>query len=436
MEVDDELFNALAESGKLLLLLDAFDEVPDELKSVVLTTIEDLASSHTTLRILITSRPNQTVRASSHFLAVQLDNLKHDEYKNVINKMSADKTLAASLITHIEKRATHIKEMLCTPLLISLLVLSYKSYQVLPAKLSDFYDSLFQTLLQRHDGTKPGFVRHRRCNFDDVQYREVFEALCIFTKKRGQQSLSTQAILDDAKEALKHCNVSASANNFLEDIVQITCLILRDGEEYRFIHKTVQEYYTSSYVQKKPEQWAVKFYNQIHKYPSWSQELSFLSEIDGYRYNKYYLLPAILSFLNLDESDLDGKKKGHVLLDVDRMSGMTTVQFSRDDKVRAIGPVTQLLFWPPLIDIILPELNNLVAFNRDKGVESKEGDSTGIIEEEKHLHVRLSTILKHEKSKGLVGRLEQECRKMLDLAAEIRQTTSAQEDSSVLQGLL
>ena len=38
----------------------------------------------------------------------------------------------------------------------------------------------------------------------------------------------------------------ASPQEYLDDIVKITCLIIRDGEEYRFIHKTVQEYYTSS----------------------------------------------------------------------------------------------------------------------------------------------------------------------------------------------
>ena len=38
----------------------------------------------------------------------------------------------------------------------------------------------------------------------------------------------------------------ASPQEYLDDIVKITCLIIRDGEEYRFIHLTVQEYYTSS----------------------------------------------------------------------------------------------------------------------------------------------------------------------------------------------
>jgi predicted NACHT family NTPase len=53
--VDDHLFNTLADSGKILLLLDAFDEIPDDLKSRVLTEIEDLVASKPNLKVIVTS---------------------------------------------------------------------------------------------------------------------------------------------------------------------------------------------------------------------------------------------------------------------------------------------------------------------------------------------------------------------------------------------
>jgi len=157
LPVDDVLFGALATSGKILLLLDAFDEVPDELKTHVLTAIEDLVTTKQNLRVVVTSRPHQNIQVSNHFVVVKLDNLKGDEYTHVIRKLASEQTWSMNLIQHIEKQARHIRDLLCTPLMVTLLVLSYKSYQQLPTKLSDFYDALFQTLLQRHDGTKPGF---------------------------------------------------------------------------------------------------------------------------------------------------------------------------------------------------------------------------------------------------------------------------------------
>ncbi len=307
LSVDDELFHALASSGKIVLFLDAFDEVADELKGKVLTDIEDLAARHEALRIVVTSRPYHNIQMSNHFTVVTLDNLQGDEYAQVIRKLAGGQAWAQQLIKHIDSKATHIRPLLCTPLMVTLLVLSYKSYQKLPAKLSDFYDALFQTLLQRHDGTKPGFARQRGCSLDDNEYRQVFEALCILAKKQGQQSFNSPAITQIAKEAISHSGFKANAATFVDDIVKITCLIIRDGEEHRFIHKTVQEYYTASFVQRKPDIWVKDFYLRLLNkgHSDWIQELSFLEEIDSYRYSRFFRLPAILAFLNVPEANLD-----------------------------------------------------------------------------------------------------------------------------------
>lgn len=309
LDVDDVLFDALADSGKIVLLLDAFDEVPDDLKSEVLTEIEDLASTHENLRIITTSRPDTNIQMSSQLSIVLLNNLQNDDYEKVIKKLASGEKWADLLIRHIKENAKHIQELLFTPLMVTLLVLSYKSYQKLPDKMADFYDSLFQTLLQRHDGTKPGFTRERGCALDDSQYRKAFEALCILAKKNGAQSFSYSTVNDLSAKALKLCSLDASPEQYVKDIVKITCLILRDGEEHRFIHKTVQEYYTAAFIARQPDSWAKAVYRKLFQRNSheWNQELEFLSEIDTYRYNRYYMLPALLDFLEITENDL-GKR--------------------------------------------------------------------------------------------------------------------------------
>lgn len=315
LAIDSQLFDALASSGKILLLLDAFDEIPDELKTQVLTDIEDLAARYDKLKIVVTSRPNHKIQVSNHFRVVKLDDLKKNEYKDVIIKLANKEIWAHDLIEHIEKRAVHVKSLLCTPLIVTLLVISYKSYKKLPGKLSDFYDSIFITLLQRHDGTKPSCIRPRSCDLDDNEYRLAFEAFCISAKKSGHESLQSNKIYKIAKEALDLCSFNAKPLSFIDDIVKITCLLVKDGEEYRFIHNTVREYYTASYVQKKPDSWANTFYTKISKsYREWHQELDFLSEIDSYRYNRYYKLPAILNLLNITEDALKTEKATKISL--------------------------------------------------------------------------------------------------------------------------
>ncbi len=324
LTVDNEIFEALAISGKLVLLMDAFDEVPDDLQTRVLTEIEDLITTRPSIRVIVTSRPHQNIRFSNYLNVVRLDNIQGDEYKTVIKKLASGQEWADTLIEHIRSRARHIRGLLCTPLIVTLLVLSYKSFKELPTKLSDFYDSLFQTLLQRHDGTKPGFRRMRSCILDDGQYRQVFEALCILAKKARQQSFSAESIFSLSLLALQQCALRENPLSYIDDIINVTCLIVRDGEEHRFIHKTVQEYYTASYIRKKAEAWAIKFYGRVMKIldNSWGQELEFLSEIDSYRYNKYYLLPLILDLLSLTKYELERPKEEVKLSDAYELLSM------------------------------------------------------------------------------------------------------------------
>lgn len=307
--LDDALFEDLAKSGKILLLLDAFDEIPDSIKSEVLTEIEDLADTHKNLQIIITSRPHEAVQMSTRLSVYKLSYFKGDEYKSVINKLTGEKAQAENLISHIENQARHMKELLCTPLLVTLLVMSYKSYQKLPSRLPDFYDGLFLLLLQRHDGSKPGFSRERSCNLDDNEYRRIFETLCLCSKKKGRLSFSATEIHELAQKAIELSNIKVSAQKFVKDIIGITCLIIREGSEHRFIHATVLEYYAASYIRNQPDELARKFYEKCltlkreasHR---WGQELSFLKEIDRYRHGKYYYLPSIKRILGVHSHNM------------------------------------------------------------------------------------------------------------------------------------
>lgn len=441
LSIDDEIFTALAASGKIVLLLDAFDEVPDDLKSRVLTEIEDLVATKPNIRVIVTSRPHQDIRFSNYFNVVLLDNLKGDEYQNVIKKLASGQAWAVSLIDHIENQARHIIDLLCTPLMVALLVLSYKSYKQLPAKLSDFYDSLFQTLLQRHDGTKPGFTRKRSCELDDAQYRQAFEALCIFAKKIGQQSFTSESIYSLSQQALQQCALKASPSSFIDDIVTITCLLLRDGEEHRFIHKTVQEYYTASYIRKKPEPWAVDFYSRvIDNYISWQQELEFLSEIDLYRYNKYYVLPGILDYLALTEDDLGLSKEEVQLPDAQRLlSAWFLIVRKLDNKVyyglrhdddkffsREITGNNGRLFFKTV----------KIAFTRVESKRIELEDYKNDSRKTNSLIYSLVDIVKTGMASELSLIVTQECERLFRRAKEIYQSTKDDENTSLLDGLV
>ena len=311
--LEKDIFIELAKSGTITLFLDAFDEIPEELKEESIIKIEDMSKRYNDMRIIVTSRPDNPIAMSTLFKKITLSNLQNEEYKNVIHMLCDESSLvdnlADNIIEHIQKKSSHVIPLLCTPLMVTLLVITYKTYNQLPNTLSGFYDLLFVTLLNRHDGTKPGFTRERNCCLDDEQYRKVFENLCLRSKKgsKSKSSFTRKELYDWIKEALTDCGFEESPQKYLNDIIKVTCLIVHDGEDHRFIHTTVQEYYAASFIKQKPELWVERFYNYMKgsKLLEWQQELFFLKEIDSFRYNQYYRLPLLLDTLGIHEKDLD-----------------------------------------------------------------------------------------------------------------------------------
>ncbi|MCG7852713.1 MAG: NACHT domain-containing protein, partial [Methanosarcinaceae archaeon] len=294
LSLDEKLLRLLLASGKIIILLDGFDEIQETEKPKIINEIEQLGHTYDQMSIIITSRPESGIEVCPIFEVVKLDDLRTDEYKQVIRKLSHDSKFADTLIKQIDLRKPNLRELLCTPLLVTLLVMAYKSYQDLPAQLSDFYDSIFQVLLQRHDGVKPGYKRRRRCNLNDSQYRVIFECMCYYSKRIIKSIFTYDELCKFSKEAFSIQKILDQSDSYLKDIIQVTCLILKDGEYYRFIHKSVQEYYAASYIKHRTEYNAQKFYSgfvelseeELDRRGIWGQELRFLSEIDQYRYNK------------------------------------------------------------------------------------------------------------------------------------------------------
>lgn len=110
-----------------------------------------------------------------------------------------------------------------------------------------------------------------------------------------------------SEQALKDVQIKEDPHKFLDDIVKITCLIVKDGEEYRFIHKSVQEYYAASYIKQKPELIARKLYPMLflpEQSQRYAQELSFLAEIDAYRFQKYGVISYLCKLFSITDNNL------------------------------------------------------------------------------------------------------------------------------------
>ena len=304
-----ELLIEFVKTGRLSIYLDGFDELDSSIKHEIISDIELISLTQGNGKIIITSRPGQTIRSMPCLKVVKLDNLIKDEYKEVINKISENKEYAEALIKVIDSHKKGIKNLLCTPLFVTLLVISYKSYQHIPEQLSDFYDSLFRVLLQRHDGTKPAYSRPRLTKLNDSDFRSGFESFCYHSKKFKSSVFSHQDIVKIAEACIESSNIGVDPEDFIKDISEVTCLIINDGDEWQFIHKSIQEYFLASYIKNSPEVKAQKIHSLLTKNhrEDWESEIKFLAEIDEYRFAKYFFIPCIKKLIE-NSSNLENTK--------------------------------------------------------------------------------------------------------------------------------
>lgn len=295
LPADPTIVEILLRSGKFMFFLDGFDEIAYNQVMSIINELEYLTSISRGCRFIITSRLDSPITMSPHFNVVSLDDLRRDEYQKLIRKLSDDRKYARAIVTAIKARQPSISQLLCTPLLVTLLLIAYKSYRTIPVQLSGFYEFIFINLLQRHDGTKPAFTRARRCSLNDNQYRQVFDAFCFESKKLNTKAFDYQQIYSLVNQAMSSLGIDEDVDAYIKDIKSITCLLLEESGQYRFIHGTVQDYYSASFVKNLPEPSAIRFYRACLDSPRfrfWLQELEFLSDIDPYRHTRYFLVPV------------------------------------------------------------------------------------------------------------------------------------------------
>ena len=128
------------------------------------------------------------------------------------------------------------------------MLLTYENYAEIPEKLHIFYSQAFDTLFSIHDATKPeGFKRNLLSGLPSDVFKIVFSTFCFSSYVKGKIEFTHDEIIEELTKAGKKVP-NFNAEKYLEDIKSGVCLIFIDGLNYRFIHRSFQEYFTALYL--------------------------------------------------------------------------------------------------------------------------------------------------------------------------------------------
>jgi len=305
IDLNDDLFDFLAKSEKLVFILDGFDEVPNSERLRYARELETIARSFPELRIVISSRPDSGMGASVYFEKYKISILSSECQKELINHIyyGGDEAIA---INDILSTNGFLTEVTNTPLLLTLFAITYNARQFKPDSLAEFYNLIFPTMLYRHDRLKVGYERERKSGLTDYQMQRMFEALSFVSLKDNKTRFSAPLFRLYLEKTSSLERIGENLEDLLiDDITNITALIIKDGyDSYSFAHKSIQEYFSSVFLSRLRDERKRTFYGLVIKdfneYRKWQNTLAFLGVIDQTDYTKYFLLPFKKNALNLN----------------------------------------------------------------------------------------------------------------------------------------
>lgn len=335
IDISSSQVKFIFESRKFSLILDAFDEIQEsEIKNTI-TYIESLCSKYHHQKMIISSRPHSDIQMVTYFEVYDLVELNPSDFQPIISKFFGnEKAVVDDIILSINKNSTNIKNLLTTPLLLTLLAITYKSYNRIPQQLHEFYENLFYLLINRHDSTKPGFRREYKSNLNEREIENVFCAFSFYCMKEGKDSLNKRDAIEMVSNAMKLLNIeNPNESDFLSDCIKNTCLIVKEGFDYHFIHKSIREYHAASYIKYSSYELKEKFYSAaILNSSRYSNELLFLKVLDEHLYNKLFLLPLYFKIFSMFDFNNKTKKINKKIFDnieivADGYGNVTSVSF-------------------------------------------------------------------------------------------------------------
>lgn len=300
-----EIFTLFAEQGKISLLLDGFDEVDPNQAKDLMASVERLVLRFPQARVVVTSRPTSGIETSPLFDVVHIAPLSDSDFSGFFNKILSRDRALAGLITTAVMQSKSVKLVASTPLLATLLTIVYRSTQRIPTDFAEFYDQLFQILLVRHDRSK-AYSRQRRTNLGDREIQEAFEAFCFKAHDSGRPVIEKLQALEISKKSIAARELTCLEDDFLSDVIKVTCLLQEDGNQVEFVHQSVREFFAAKYVSSRPDEIVKQFFYKLGtkgNWRKWDQVVNFLSQLDRYRTSQFYLIPMTHRFLKLVHSD-------------------------------------------------------------------------------------------------------------------------------------
>lgn len=251
-KLEEEYFRYSLETGCYVILFDGYDEVKNANAQKVTQEIIDFSNKYSENHIILSSRPLDEFVGWSDFKEYSAMPLSKEQALSLISKLDYDIEIKDKFYKQLDEELFEKYESFASnPLLLTIMLMTFEERVSIPDSKTDFYEQAFSALFHKHDAMKKGkYKREKLSGLGYEDFKKVFSYFCFRSFFKNQYEFTEKSALENIQKAKEKVYSYGSFNesDYLEDMTKAVCMLVHEGLNYRFSHRSFQEYFAAVYT--------------------------------------------------------------------------------------------------------------------------------------------------------------------------------------------
>ena len=274
--------------------MDGFDEIKEDYAKKTAEAIQEFCSKYPKNAYIITSRPRRDTSPLETFTEVKSKTLSLDQAIFLSSKIWKEDEKTKEFCNQLrdglyEKH----KDFAENPLLLSMMFLTFMKNNSVPDHLAEFYSKAYEAIYCAHDSHDKGyFLREFKCkDIDENTFKMILCHFCFQTYFKEVYEFSKKSVLDFLNRSIRKIGVEhVNGKDYLNDLCDVVCILVEEGDVYRFSHRSFQTYFAAYYTSNSltDEQQKKLFMKELSSESYWNKNdyYELLEQIEPKRFEE------------------------------------------------------------------------------------------------------------------------------------------------------